>query len=299
MIDFYFAGSRCPEAEKLIESNGYCRLFSYFNDRHALGKRFEKNLTTGKLFVDSGAFTAWTKGIQLDVDEYIDWLNENESHIYLAGQIDCIPGEFRKRATPAERNEAAEKTWQNYLYMRSKLNNPDLVVYTFHLGEDYRFLQRALEDTTIKYIALGGTVGSTVAIKEKFFEKCFQIIKNSPNPNVKVHAFGMTSFELIQKFPFTSVDSTSWIMTSANGGIFSDYGVISVGQKHKYNPNNILYLPPQCRESVIQKIEKFGYTLSELTENYKARDCYNIKYLYNRALKVTQMSNNSFKKHLF
>ena len=299
MIDFYFAGSQCPEAEQIIEENGYCRLFSYFNDKSSLRKRFGKHLKNGKLFVDSGAFTAWTRGVKLDVDEYIKWLNDNCEEIYLAGQIDVIPGEYGKTPTLEQRYIAAKETWENYLYMRERLINPDMIVYTFHLGEDYNFLKNALQDTTIKYIALGGTVGSNVKIKEQFFEKCFEIIKNSPNPNVKVHAFGMTSVDLIQKFPFTSVDSTSWIMTGAVGNIFSKYGNIDLSKKNSMDVNSIFNLSEQHRKDVIEEIEKYGYTLEQLKNDHRARVCYNVKFLYNRSLTLKQISNNSFKKTLF
>lgn len=62
----------------------------------------------------------------------------------------------------------------------------------------------------------------------------FSIIKKSNNPNVKVHGFGMTSLSLLPQFSFASVDSTSWIITAANGNIFSDYGIISLAEKDKY-----------------------------------------------------------------
>lgn len=272
------------EADTYIEENGLCRLFSYFNDKSNLKRRFQKESVKGKLFVDSGAFTAWTKGISLDVDEYINWLNTNEKHIHLAGQIDCIPGKPGSSVSYQDRYEAAEKTWQNYLYMRSKLNNPDLIVYTFHLGEDYSFLERALEQPYIKYIALGGTVGSSLKDKKDFFIKCFSCIRKSSHPEVKVHAFGMTSFSLIEQFPFYSVDSTSWIMTGCTGGIFSDWGIVQLGEKSKKCLNSIWHLSSEHLTELEQQIQKFGYTVEELSKDYKARELYNIKYLYNKAL---------------
>ena len=37
-VDLYFAGTQCKEAEEIIESNGYCRLYSYLNDKKNLAK---------------------------------------------------------------------------------------------------------------------------------------------------------------------------------------------------------------------------------------------------------------------
>lgn len=54
MVDYFFAGGPIKEVENLIESEGYCRLFSYFNELNYLNKvRFTKNSIKGKLFVDS------------------------------------------------------------------------------------------------------------------------------------------------------------------------------------------------------------------------------------------------------
>ena len=39
-------------------------------------------------------------------------------------------------------------------------------------------------------------------------------------PTHKVHGFGITSLQLILRFPWYSVDSTSWVLTSRFGAIF-------------------------------------------------------------------------------
>lgn len=295
MIDIYFAGSHCKEAEDVIENNGYCRLYSYFNDKASLSRRFLNN-PPGKLFVDSGAFTAWTRGITLDVDDYIDWLNQNEKFIYLAGQIDVIPGKFRQQPTNEEKEAAAQATYENYLYMKSKLNNPNLVVYTFHLGEDYKWLAKALEDSSIEYIALGGTVGSSNKVKEQFYENCFKVIHNSNNPDVKVHAFGMTSIELLQKFPFASGDSTGGIMTGAMGNIYSDYGMLDLSEKNKNSKNSLFQLPDNYLQALRSKVESLGYSLEELATNYRSRMCYNVKYMHNK-VKLLNYKGNSIKRN--
>lgn len=63
-IDLYFAGSSMKEADELILSKNYNRLFSYLNDKSNvqyyikfMKDKCEKKI---KLFIDSGAFTAWT-----------------------------------------------------------------------------------------------------------------------------------------------------------------------------------------------------------------------------------------------
>ena len=42
-------------------------------------------------------------------------------------------------------------------------------------------------------------------------------------PKVKVHGFGLTARELMFRFPWGSVDSTSWMHTSRYGGVLMDH----------------------------------------------------------------------------
>lgn len=290
-IDLYFAGSSMSEADDLIKSKSYNRLFSYLNDKKIIDNYVEyiRNTKSNlKLFIDSGAFTAWTKGNMIDVDEYINWINSRSDCIHLYGQIDFIPGDIVKGATNEQVKEAAQKTWENYLYMRPKMKNPDGLLYTFHVGEPYEYLKQALEwedesGKPIYYIALGGMVGKPMPVKESFLDSCFEIIKNSSNPNVKIHAFGMTSFSLLKKYPITSADSTSWIMTGANGSIMTDCGIIQVSDNKSNLPNHYSHLDKQHIEIFNTKIKDFGYSLKELAVDYKKRELLNIEYMYKKS----------------
>lgn len=303
MIDIYFAGTQCAEAEVIVGEKALCRLFSYYNDRSKIKERFTLN-TPGKLFIDSGAFTAWTRGVEIDVDEYIKFLNENNEYIHLAGQVDKIAGKIDKPATPQEQELASVLTWENYLYMRSKLKRPEMVLYTFHIGEDFKFLKQALDwrdenNQPFPYMALGGTVGKPVKQKQEWFQKCWDLIKNSSNPDVHVHAFGMTSVKLLESFPFTSADSTSWIMTGANGGIFSRFGTVHVSESGKNDPSYFEYLPETEKTVLLDEILKMGYSIEELQTNYRARVCYNMLYMYEYSKNCNPQYNKSIKRKLF
>ena len=299
----YFAGTQSNESEKLLGENNFKKLFSYYNDKSSMNRWFEL-YPNNKIFIDSGAFTAWTKNISIDVDTYIEFLNNHVDNICLAGQVDCIAGELNRKATMEEQYKASQDTWENYLYMYSKLKNPDCLLYTFHIGEDFKFLKQALswkndKGEHFKYMALGGTVGKPVKEKEEWFRKCWEIIKNSDNPDVKVHAFGMTSLKLLEKFPFSSADSTSWLMTGANGNIFTKYGTIPISNKLSKLPEHYSHLPKQCKEEVINEIQKIGYTVAELEDNYITRSNYNILYTMEWAKNHKPVYKKSIKKSLF
>ena len=84
-FDFYFTGTYTIEADYLLLDRHSCRLMSQLNDR----KRTElwvneyKKGNKNKIFIDSGAFTAWTKNKEIDIDEYINYLNTNTNELEL------------------------------------------------------------------------------------------------------------------------------------------------------------------------------------------------------------------------
>ena len=164
------------------------------------------------------------------------------------------------------------------------MNNPDGLLYTFHVGEPYRFLEQALEWTDkdgkhIPYIALGGMVGKSMPVKKQFLESCFSIIKKSSNPDVKTHAFGMTSFSLLKRYPITSADSTSWIMTGANGAIMTDVGIVAVSDQKAALPSHYSHLPIKHQDKFNELISEFGFTLDELRSSRDNRIMFNARYM--------------------
>lgn len=276
-FNLYFAGSQAKIADELIEEHGLLRLLSYLNDKRHLTNRQAKGLPT---FVDSGAYSAHTKGAEIDVDAYIAYLNEHDEHVAIAAQLDKIPGVFGRPRTKEELEEAPESTWENYLYMYPKLKSPEKLLPIYHQGEDFKHLHRMLNhEPKIEYMGISPSNDLTTKSKEKWIKECFKIIEKSANPNVKTHAFGMTSLWVLDRYPFTSADSTSWIMTGANGGIMSKYGVLMVSDNGKRNPKHVANLPKAVLEELESYIEAQGFTLEALGSDYKARMCFNIMYL--------------------
>jgi hypothetical protein len=141
-----------------------------------------------QILLDSGAFTAFTMGRKIDIYDYIDVIKDSGVSLYAT--LDVIGD--------------AEGTYKNYLIMREKGVNP---IPVFHQKEDTKFLYKYLE--SCDYIALGGMVGYTPEKLIPFLDTCFAIIKNYwPK---KIHGFGVGSVRLWKRYPFYSVDSTSWL----------------------------------------------------------------------------------------
>lgn len=305
-FNLYLAGGYASAVETELLKLGANRLYSQLNDRK-LGQRwldYNRDVAPRKIFVDSGAYSAHTKGRELDVDEYIQYVNSNKGSYQAIAQVDTIPGEFGKPKTRQQLKEAPELSWQNYLYMRPKVIDVDCLLPIFHQGEDFKHLQRILDWTDengrhIPYIGISPSNDVATKHKDPWFSMCFKLIKQSSNPHVKTHAFGMTSLPLLEKYPFYSADSTAWIMTSANGSIFTPWGTVTVSDVQQDNPKHIRWLSKNKIQVIEQQLDRYNLTLDDCRQDYKARGIYNAMYLMDWAKNYKFKGNNVYQKRLF
>lgn len=302
-FQLYFAGSYHKEFDPYLRKHGANRLGSQLTERPMVERWFNQK-GTGHLFIDSGAYSAHSRGKEIDVDEYIDYLNKNDDKFHIFAQVDHIPGRLNQPKTPQELAEAPKISWDNYLYMRPKLKSPEKLIPVFHQGEDYKWLVNMLEwvdnkGQHIPYIGLSPSNDLTPKEKRKFLSKCYTIIKNSSNPQVKTHLFGMTSRYLLERFPCTSADSTSWLMTGANGSIMTAYGTVLLSSKSKANSAHYCHFPPKAQAALIQYVKKFGFTIEDLEEHYESRIKFNIEFLLNWARNYTYTPNTVHRIPLF
>lgn len=280
-FNLYFAGSRVKDGDDYIDEKGYLRLFSYLHEKRYIQQRADKGLKT---FVDSGAFSAHTKGAEIDADEYIAYVNEMDEHISIFAQLDKIPGHFGKPKTKEQLLEAPLMSDQNYLYMVERVKSPDKLLPIYHQGEDFKHLKVMLEERPkIKYLGISPANDVTTSSKAKWIDECFKVIKASSRPDIKTHAFGMTSLKVLERFPFYSADSTTWIMTAANGNIITDYGTLVISDKMKREPKHILNMPKTWQKKFVEEVESKGFDLQLLSEDYKQRILWNVRFLANWA----------------
>ena len=281
-FDLYFAGTQNDICETYMLENNFCRLQSQLNDRKTIQRWCEAE-SHGKLFIDSGAYTAYTRGTELNVDEYIEYLNSIDKHLTIFAQVDKIPGKHGQEKTLEEIKEAPILSWENYLYMREKVVSPDKLLPIFHRRESWKHLERMLETTFdgkhIPYIGIAATTDSSTKEKKEWFDRVFYIIQHSSNPKVKTHAFGMTSLKLLEMYPFTSADSTSWIMVGANGSIISPFGVVYVSENDTSSPNHIMNMNPDNLTHFRKYLDSMDIDFTEICKDYKARMLANLKYL--------------------
>ena len=301
-FNLYLAGGKVKTQDDIIIKRGCDVLFSQINDRKAI-KKFLELMSNNKLFIDSGAYSAWSKNKPIDVDDYIKFINENTDKFTLFASVDDIPGELRRKPTLWEQRESPAKSWHNYLYMREQVKDKDKLLPVFHIGEDFRHLQNMLDATFsgqhIPYIGLGGTVGLACTVKEDWYKQCFKIIQQSSNANVKVHAFGMTNLEILENYPFESADSTTWLMAAINAELCTKYGRICVSQQVQHKPSHYNKLPQLVQQQINEQCVLYGTSIEQCMEDQDSRQLYNINYFKDWADNYKYKGNNRYQKRLF
>lgn len=301
-FDLYFAGAKNRYADAYLLKKGANRLQSQLIDRANIAEWCTKKSDKSKLFIDSGAFTAYTKGVSLNVDEYITYLNSITDKITIFAQLDKIPGQFNRPKTKQEVLEAPELSWQNYLYMRERVKEPKKLIPIFHQGEDYKWLHNMLEWTDengehIPYIGISPAID--VNGMRDFLDKSFKIISQSSNPKVKTHAFGMTQLRLLEIYPYTSADSTSWKLSAAMGSIYTPYGAVYVSDRRNHDKDYIMNQSKEAYQKILDYIGRLGFTFEDVRDHDYNRYIVNIQYLLDWAENYKFKGTKVLKKRLF
>ncbi len=155
-----------------------------------------------RLFLDSGAFSAHTQGITIDIEEYVEFIKRHEKQLFCYAALDVI-GDYKA-------------TRKNYDKM-CKLGVQPLPA--FHFGSPYKELERICKGG-VEYVALGGLISlaSQKDVMRKHLDACWSVLKKYWP--IKVHAFGITAQLILERYPFYSCDSTSAIVGGGMGHVF-------------------------------------------------------------------------------
>lgn len=237
----------------LLESYHYIHKASYVKKIRKDGK---------KVFLDSGAFSAFTKGVKVDIKKYCRYIQENEDIIECASVLDAIGD--------------PQGTFENQAEMERLGTRP---LPCFHYGEDERYLEYYVAN--YEYITLGGMVPiSTPQLKfwlDRLWEK--YLTDGAGRPKIQVHGFGLTTLSLMERYPWYSVDSSSWVQIAANGNILvPKHGAIPISDsspmRKKANGHYDTFTPMQ-QAGLKEKIERPGFDVDRLHTEYISRWTFN------------------------
>jgi len=215
------------------------------------------------IFIDSGAFSAWTKKEVISLPDYIaylqDLLTRTKDVVY--ANLDVIGD--------------GEQSYANWKTMRGAGLDP---VPIWHVNTDESWLRKYLKRS--EYIGIGAMANMHDNDRIQVLDRVWQTYLIGPDrqPTVKVHGMGLTSFPLMRRYPWYSVDSTSWIMVAAFGSIYVpqqkngewDYTkppmIVTVSVESPKGPQKGQHFKtfgPLEKVSILRYVKDCGYTMGK------------------------------------
>ncbi|QDP54825.1 MAG: hypothetical protein Unbinned3891contig1000_23 [Prokaryotic dsDNA virus sp.] len=121
----------------------------------------------------------------------------------------------------ADRIFDPEFTWEVQQYIEKTHKRKPIPIV--HSESDIKWIDH-YKDRGYRLVALGGFAWKGLNweaydwIDKVFVHVCPK--SNGYKPTLRLHGFALTSYKSIMRWPWWSVDSTSWLMSSATGGVY-------------------------------------------------------------------------------
>lgn len=183
----YFAGEGSTRDVLVRFQADALKTFAY---RDAAEKLLKDCEFTGRFFLDSGAFSAFTRNEKIDIKTYSNFVNKYRHRLTVASNLDEIGDHEGTR-----RNQDALEA----------LGTEVLPVW--HAGEPLEVLRDYA--ARYSYMAIGGLVPLSRDRKrmKATLDRVFSIVRDK----TRIHGFGLNATWAWHAYPFYSVDATSWL----------------------------------------------------------------------------------------
>lgn len=229
-----------------------------------------------KLFLDSGAFSAFTKGAVIDLQRYSDFIKQWSDIIDVASNVDIIGRD----------NEQGSYDNQKRLELLGVDIKP-----VHHARDRDEWLTRYLSEG-YDHLFLGGMVPETTPYLLEWLDRIWARYLTNPDgtPKIKVHGFGLTTEVLMYRYPWYSVDSTTWLNGNKFGVCFMDMPLedgTTFRKKITFSKESPLQLKydahydtfaPEIQKRISDYVEEKGYTIEQLRTQYGSRSRWNLEY---------------------
>lgn len=177
-----------------------------------------------------------------------------------------------------------------------------------HYGEDLKWLRMYMDE--VEYIGLGGmgTRQSSVEDYTKWVSGAFKLLRGkNGKPTHRIHGFALTQYDVLCRYPWHSVDSTTCWRAASNGS-FMMPGVTAKGEvDHTSRPywfpctpgrsdnaSNVWKLGETYLTTINQYLAQFGYTLEDARDNYMVRNIVSYNYFHKLCEHLTQLRDYPF-----
>lgn len=221
-----------------------------------------------KLMLDSGAFSAWSRNGSIDLKAYIAYVKRNERYLYSYVTLDVLAAGVESKRTRASLEAGAEASYRNHCEMKAAGLKP---IPVYHQGESFSHLERMLKDGE-PYIGISTRKDIMVDGQRSFLDRVYTMLTDKEGrPIVKTHGFGITSPQLLLRYPFYTVDSTSWVLGPGFGKLLIPP---KIGGEYRYDrlPAAVVVsgVPQSSKSSEARQYQGMGQAERKAVEEYLA-----------------------------
>ncbi len=233
----------------------------------------------------------------MDLGKYIAFIHKFHPYLESYMNLDVMPGTPGGVKTQSQVEESAKQGWANLMRMRKEGLNP---IPVYHIGERRYWLEKMLGEG-FGTLALGGVAPLADEVRKPWLDEIWDYLcRPTGYPVAQVHGLGITSTPLILRYPWTSVDSVSWLQAAANGTIYvprwdSEAGEYSysvapwvvhvsvqsngqVGKSGHGHGRHLHGLGPSLRRYVLRYLNHEGLDPDKVAQDYIQRDRVNIRF---------------------
>jgi hypothetical protein len=206
-MKLYFA-CNLVGCEQLVYGWGVRSRLLTFADRETWAKDAFKLWIEGpapedsSVFLDSGAFSAWSRGALLDVGAYCHYIHQYANALDIYANLDVI-GDWRGSAKNLDK----------------MLTNGLRPMAVFHKGSPWNELDR-LASLGLP-LALGGLVGKGKSVTagniQAYLDMCWRRLHY--HWPIKVHVFGVVAQWVLERYPWFSADSSTALVSAGMGRV--------------------------------------------------------------------------------
>jgi len=256
-------------------------LLSYYYYKNCSYKEIQdlkNHKYVNNLFLDSGAYSAYNQGEEINLHEYLDFINDKGDLFEHITQLDIIGN--------------GERSFDNYIYMKKSLMDNDKLLPVYHLGSNRDMLYR-LRDHSLN-IGVGGIAN----VKDKKRVHFLNKIINEIYKENKLHLFGVISFNVLKRFKnyIHSVDSAGYSLKGVFGKIMylNNDGSLKefiVSDRREGNKKHIKY---QSYNKLDQVCNYWGLDKDKIMEEVEYRRALNLMVSYDY---MENLNKLSFENH--
>jgi|AntDeeMinimDraft_5_1070356.scaffolds.fasta_scaffold01064_12 hypothetical protein len=241
------------------------------------------DITSDMVFLDSGAYSAFSRDETIDIEKYIQFIKDNGPY----GVEACLDVIGNKDTGPTW--ETAMASEKNQRIMEDAGTSP---IPVYHRGEekykdDESHLRKMVEEYDYIGLGTGRALGNRSQLTH-WLDRVFEdiICDSQGRPKCKIHGFAVTSKKLLARYPWYSVDSNSPTIGAAFGKIFlpkpqtkggfdyTDMVLITISNQANHpvgSLNTFLGRPKSHRIRYEELFEKLGFIKGQIQGKKKRK----------------------------